>query len=64
MTKTEQRYAQIEKEALVITWACNRFQDYLMGLEFHVETDHKPVVPLLGTKRLDELPLRVQWFLM
>ena len=64
ITQTEQRYVQIEKEALAITWACNRFQDYLMGLEFHVETDHKPLVPLLGTKRLDELPLGVQRFRM
>ena len=65
MTPTEQRYAQIEKEALAITWACDRFADYLMiGLQFHVETDHKPLVPLLSVKRLDELPLRVQRFRM
>ena len=35
-----------------------------MGLKFHVQTDHKPLVPLLSTKRLDELPLRVQRFRM
>ena len=64
MTPTEQRYAQIEKAALAITWACDRFADYLMGLVFHIETDHKPLVPLLSTKRLDELPLRVQRFRM
>ena len=32
MTLTEQRYAQIEIEALAITWACDRFADYLVGL--------------------------------
>ena len=62
LTETEQRYAQIEKEALAVTWACERFQDYLIGIHFHIETDHKPLVPLLSTKSLDEIPLRVQRF--
>ena len=62
MTPTEQRYAQIEKEALALTWACERFSDYLLGLKFHLETDHKPLVPLLSTKNLEELPIRVQRF--
>ena len=62
MTPTEQRYAQIEKEALAFTWACERFADYLIGLEFMIHTDHKPLVPLFSTKRLEELPIRVQRF--
>lgn len=47
MSPTEQPYAQIEKEALGITWASECFTDYLIGPEFHIETDHKPFVPLL-----------------
>ena len=62
LTPTEQRYAQIEKEALTFTWACERFSDYLLGLEFHIHTDHKPLVPLFGEKNVDELPIRVQRF--
>ena len=62
MTDTEQRYAQIEKEALALTWACERFQHYLVGAKFRVETDHKPLVPLLSTKTLDQIPIRVQCF--
>ena len=62
MSPNEQRHAQIEKEALGVTWGGERFADYLMGLEYHIETDHKPLVPLLSTKSLDELPARVQRF--
>ena len=62
MTTTEQRYAQIEKESLAFTWACERFSDYLIGLKFHIYTDHKPLVPLFSTKNLEELPVRVQRF--
>lgn len=65
MNDTEQRYAQIEKEALAITWAVERWRELLLGMEhFRVETDHKPLVPLLSTKSLDELPLRIQRFRM
>eukprot|EP00731_Ephydatia_muelleri_P000002 Em0001g2a len=62
LTPTEQKYAQIEKEALGVTWACERFRDFLTGLQFQIETDHKPLVPLLGSKNLEDLPLRVQRF--
>ena len=57
MTPTESRYAQIEKEALALTWACERYSEYLIGLQFSIETDHKPLVPLFGSKLLDELPI-------
>ena len=62
MTRTEKRYAQIEKEALAATWACERFSSYLLGKRFTLETDHKPLVPLPGTKKLDALPPRVLRF--
>ena len=64
MTATEQRYGQIEKEALDVTWACERPADYLVGLQFHIETNHKPLVSLLGTKHLEDLLIRVQRFRM
>ena len=34
----------------------------LIGLHFQIETDHKPLVPLLSAKPLDQLPIRVQRF--
>ena len=62
LSTTEQRYAQIEKESLAFTWACEIFADYLIGLKFHIYTDHKPLVPLFSAKNLEELPARVQRF--
>lgn len=62
MTETERRYAQIEKEALAVTWACERFANYILGKRILVETDHKPLVPILNKKDLDTLPPRVLRF--
>ena len=56
MTKTERRYSQIEKEALALVWACEKFADYVIGKAILLETDHKPLVPLLGKTNLDCLP--------
>lgn len=60
LSSTKQCYGQIEREALASTWACERFAEFLIGKSFHTETDHKPLVPLLGSKSLDELPPRIQ----
>ena len=62
MTETGQRYAQIEKEALAETWACERPNKYPVRTTFEVETDHKPLVSLLSTINLEDLPLHVQRF--
>ena len=59
MTEAEQRYAQIEKEALATVWACEIFSLYILGRRISIETDHKP---LLGHKRLHNLPPRVLRF--
>lgn len=64
MSSTEQRYAQVEKEALAVTWACEKFANFIIGMKFQIETDHKPLVSLLGTKAISELPPRIQRFRM
>ena len=56
------RYAQIEKEALALTWSCEKFSYYILGSKFEIETDHKPLVPLLSSKHLNDLPPRVLRF--
>ena len=64
LTETEKRYAVIEKEALEVTWACEKFSDYVLGMQFTVETDHKPLVPLLSTTDLSNMPPRILRFRM
>lgn len=65
LSNTEQRYAQVEKEALAVTWCCEKFSDFLIGLpRFTIETDHKPLLALLKSKQLDELTPRIQRFRM
>ena len=64
LTETEKRYTVIEKEALAATWACEKFREYVMGLSFTLETDHKPVVPLLKTTELAKMSPRIQRFRM
>ncbi|GBO34013.1 Transposon Ty3-I Gag-Pol polyprotein [Araneus ventricosus] len=60
LTPTESRYAQIEKEALAVVWGCEKFRDYLTGMHFKIETDHKPLIPIFSKKNLDDLSPRLQ----
>lgn len=39
----ETRYSTIEKECLAIVWSITKFEEYLYGKEFILETDHQPL---------------------
>ena len=62
MTETECQYAQIDKEVLAVTWACKKFANYIVCKRILIETDHKPLVPILNNKDLDTLPPRMLRF--
>ena len=46
----ETRYSTIEKEYLAIVWGTAKFQEYLYGTEFILETDHRPLQYLRQAK--------------
>ena len=40
----ERSYSAIERECLALVWAVGRFQCYLYGREFVLQTDHQPLI--------------------
>ena len=64
LTETEQRYAQIEKECLSITFGAHKFSQYISRREkVTVETDHKPLESIFRKSLLDA-PSRLQRMLL
>ena len=66
LTKTEQGYAQIEKELLGILFGCKRFHQYTYARPIRVHTDHKPIVSIIkkplsaASPRLQRMLLQLQ----
>ncbi|XP_055527166.1 uncharacterized protein K02A2.6-like [Wyeomyia smithii] len=65
LSDVEQRYAQIEKEALALVWAIERFHFYLYGRSFELITDHKPLEAIFKPKskpcaRIERWVVRLQ----
>ena len=66
LTETECNYPQIDKELLAVVFGCERFHSYLYGRAVHIQTDHKPLVPIMNkslhkaSPRLQRLLLRLQ----
>lgn len=63
LSKTEQRWAQIEKELLAVVFACERFHNFVYGGRFIVESDHKPLEKL-NVRDIDDVTPRLQRMFM
>ena len=48
LNEVDHRYAQIKKKALTTMWVCEKFAEYILGMNFTIDTDHKPLVLLLS----------------
>jgi hypothetical protein len=60
MSEIERRYAHANRKG---SFGDNlKFADYVLGRRFLIETDHKPLIPLLNTKQLDSVPPRILRF--
>ena len=51
LSPAEQKYAQLDKEALSIIFGVKHFHQYLYGRKFTILSDHKPLQYLLGATR-------------
>ena len=50
LNQAEQNYSTIEKELTAIVWACRHFRPYLLGRNFTIVTDHKPLTWMFNVK--------------
>ncbi|XP_062509074.1 uncharacterized protein K02A2.6-like [Corticium candelabrum] len=55
LTTTEQRYSQLEKEALAMAWSCERFRCYLFDRDTLFQ-----VMNIMNSQSLDQCPPRLQ----
>ena len=63
LTGAESRYANIKRELLAIVFACIRFNTYLQGRSFTVQSDHKPL-EMIHLKSMHNAPPRLQRMLL
>lgn len=59
LSPAQRNYPQIEKEALALRFACEKFHPYIYGKQLTMETDHKPLESIFK-KSLDKAPPRLK----
>lgn len=67
LSDVERRYSQLEKEALALVWAVEKWNLYLLGKRFKLITDNKPVQLIFGPRskpclRIERWVLRLQTY--
>ena len=63
LTPAEMRYANIEREMLVVVFGCLKYHHYLYGRRFVCRSDHQPLEKI-HLKNLSDAPPRLQRLLL
>lgn len=51
LTKAQQNYAQLHREALAIVFAVKKFHKYIFGQKFTIYSDHQPLQEIFNEKK-------------
>lgn len=49
---TENNYSVLDKQSLAIYWSVKKLYQYLMGQDFVIQTDPRPLISILGEKKV------------
>lgn len=58
LNQAQQNYSVIEKECLSLVWGVQKFQPYLYGNKFKVQSDHQPLMFLATSRNLNTRLMR------
>ncbi|KAK7096005.1 hypothetical protein V1264_005353 [Littorina saxatilis] len=58
LSGAEKNYSTMEKECLAIVWGIKKFELYLQGVKFVLQTDHKPLTYLNSAKFVNNRIMR------
>ncbi|PIK42011.1 putative retrovirus-related Pol polyprotein from transposon [Apostichopus japonicus] len=50
LNKCQKKYSVMKRECLAVVWAVRKFEPYLYGKEFTLETDHQPLICVRKSK--------------
>jgi hypothetical protein len=63
LLEREKHYSVIERECLSIVWAIDKFDFFLSGRYFEIETDHQPLLYISQNKMINKRVMRWAMFL-
>ena len=63
LLKAEKNYSTIEKECLAMIWGIRKFERYLQGVKFRLQTDHRPLTHMNTAKFVNSRIMRWAMYL-